>query len=376
MLVGLLAVFLAGCGSAAAPSSSSSTAPASASTAAASKPAAEPASAAAKPSGGAASASAKPAASAAAKPASSGGANALSLAITSQGMDVSPIFVAEKQGFLSREGLTVERSVVSAGATIATGVFSNSINVGYANASPILSPQTAAGIIVLATPSVHYPYSLLVAPDVKSLKDLQGKTVAVSGYNGQDDLAMTALLEVNNLPANSVKRLAIGGGMPARVAAMQAGQVQGALFGPPYDLTVQKQKFAILSRVYEDVKTPVAQNVIYTSRTFAQSHHQQMVGLLKALVSAIRSGKDNPEPTKELINQWVKADDAEALQASYDAYWAKGFERDPSPQPAAIQTNIDNEAAARNEKPSLKADQVIDASFMKEALAALPPDTK
>jgi NitT/TauT family transport system substrate-binding protein len=316
-------------------------------------------------------ASAKPAVSPAAKPASSG--VTMTVAITSQGMDVSPLFVADKQGFLAKEGLQVERNIVSAGATIAAGIVSGSIDVAYANASPILSPSTAGNVVVLATPSIHYPYSLLVASAIKTPQDLQGKTVAVSGYNGQDDLALTALLQTKGISPSSVKRLAIGGGMPARLAALQAGQVDGSLFGPPYDLTVQRQKFVILSRVYEDVSQPVAQNVVYTDRNYAQAHHQQVVGLLKALVEAIRFGKDNPEPTKQLINQWVKADDNELLQASYDAYFAHGFERDPSPRADAVQTNIDSEAAAKGEKPTLQASLVVDASYMKEALAALSP---
>ncbi|MFI5266522.1 MAG: ABC transporter substrate-binding protein [Chloroflexota bacterium] len=333
-LVGLLAVFIAGCGGAAVPAGGANT----------------------------------PAPSQPPK------TESLTVAITSQGMDVIPLFIADKQGFLNREGLQVERSIVSAGATIATGVLSSSIDVGYANASPILSGSTAGNVAILATPSVHYPYSLLVWPSVKTLKDLQGKTVGVSGYNGQDDLALTALLEASNIPPTSVKRLAIGGGMPARLAALQAGKIDGSLFGPPYDLTVQREKFTLLSKVYEEVKQAVAQNVIYTSRSYAQSHHPQMVGLLKAVVEAISFAKDNPEPAKQLINQWVKADDAELLQASYDAYVTHGFERDPSPHPEAIQTNIDNEAAARSEKSTLRPDQVIDASYIKEALAALPPD--
>ncbi|MFI5265905.1 MAG: hypothetical protein ACHQ7M_00865, partial [Chloroflexota bacterium] len=120
-LVGLLAVFLAGCGGAAVPAGGANTPTPS-------------------------------------KPTKT---ESLTVAITSQGMDVIPLFIADKQGFLSREGLQVERSIVSAGATIATGVLSSSINVGYANASPILSGSTAGNVAILATPSVHYPYSLL-----------------------------------------------------------------------------------------------------------------------------------------------------------------------------------------------------------------------
>lgn len=297
----------------------------------------------------------------------------MTVAITAQGMAASPIFVADKQGFFAQNGLSVERSVVSAGgAAVATAVISNSVSLAYANASPILSPSTAKDVLLLATPSVHYPYSLLVAPAIKTVKDLDGKTIGVSAYNGQDDLALTALLEASSVNPSSVKRLAIGGGMPARLAALTAGKVDGSLFGPPYDITVKRQNFTLLSKVYEDVKGPVAQDVVYTSKSYAQAHHAETVGFLKALIQAIRFGKANPEPTKQLIKQWVTVEDDEQLQASYDAYFTHEFESDPTPQPAAIQTNIDNEAKARGEKSSLQPDQVIDASFVKEALAALP----
>jgi ABC-type nitrate/sulfonate/bicarbonate transport system substrate-binding protein len=137
-------------------------------------------------------------------------------------------------------------------------------------------------------------------------------------------------------------------------------------------LTVQHQKFSLLSKVYEDVKGAVAQDVVYTSKSYTQAHHAEVVGFLKGLVQAIRFGKANPDPTKALIKQWVKVDDDEQLQASYDAYFTHEFESDPTPQPAAIQTNIDNEAKARGEQSTLKPADVIDPSFIKEALAALP----
>jgi ABC-type nitrate/sulfonate/bicarbonate transport system substrate-binding protein len=128
----------------------------------------------------------------------------------------------------------------------------------------------------------------------------------------------------------------------------------------------------VLSHLYDDLKTPVAQDVIYTNRDFAQGHHAQMVGLLKGWVEALRYGKANPDPTKQLINQWVPASDVELLQATYDAYFGHEYEADPTPNSDAIQTNINNEAAARGEKPTLQPSQVIDASYIKEALASLP----
>ncbi|MBV8086823.1 MAG: ABC transporter substrate-binding protein [Chloroflexi bacterium] len=376
-----LTCLLAACGSA--PVASSSAAPASTAASEVSKPAASVAtSAAAKPAAsasaaakpvatGSASAAAKPAASAAAKPAPSG---AITLAIPSQAMPAFPLFIDEKQGFYQQDGLQVERTVVAAGApAIATGVISNSINVALSSATPILAPSTVGQVVILATPSVRYPYSVAVKSDIQSLKDLQGKTVGVSAVNGQDDLAFTSLLAAQGLPANAVKKLAIGGGMPARLAAMQAGQIDASMFSPPYDLTVQRQGFTILSHVYDDLKTPVAQDVFYTQRGYAQSHHAQMVGILRAWVEALRWGKANPDQAKALINQWVAAGDDQLTQATYDAYFGHEYEMDPSPSADAVQTNITNEAAARGEQPSLQASQVIDASYMKEALAALPP---
>jgi len=378
-LAAAASLLVAACGSTpvAAPASSApptSTSPSAAATSA--KPAATT-EASARPANAGASASAKPAASAAAKPSGSAApkpapSGAITIAITSQAMPGFPLYLGEKQGFYAKEGAPIEHTVVSAGApAIATGVISGSIPVAMSSVTPILAPSTVGEVIVLATPSIRYPYSVVVKSDVKSIKDLQGKTVGVSAINGQDDLAFTSLLEANGLQANAVQKRMIGGGMPGRLAAMQAGQIDASMFSPPYDITVQRQGFTILSHVYDDLKTPVAQDVVYTKKSYAESHHAQMVGLLKGWVESVRYGKANPEPTKQLINEWVPAGDAELLQATYDAYFGHEYEDDPTPNAEAIQTNINNEAAARGEKPTLQPAQVIDASYMKEALAAL-----
>ena len=294
----------------------------------------------------------------------------LTIAIQSQSMPTFPLFLAQHQGFLEQEGLAVDWLIVSAATNIATAVIDGNVPVALASITPLLSPSAVGDVAVVATPSNHYAYSLVVRPEVKAFSDLPGKVAAVSAASGQDDFALTAVLQANNVQPESVRRLAVGA-MAQRLAAMQSGHIDCTLFTPPYDVIVQRQGLVVLARLYESVRTPVAQDVIYTTRAWAQAHRPQLVGFLRAYVRAIRFGKANPDATKQLINQWVQAADDDLLQSSFQAYFGSEFESDPTPSTAAIQANINQNAQLLGQPATLRPDQVIDSSYIQQALAGL-----
>ena len=294
----------------------------------------------------------------------------LTVAIPSQSMPTFPLFVARQQGYSAEEGLELDWLIVTAATNIATAVITGTVPVALASITPLLSPAAVGDVVVVATPSNHYAYSLVVRPEVKGFSDLPGKVAAVSAPNGLDDLALTAELKANNIPPDSVTRQPVGA-MAQRLAAMQSGLIDVTLFAPPYDVIVQRQGLVVLERLYESLTTLVAQDVIYTTRAWAQAHRSQLVGFLRAYVRSIRFGKANPDATKQLINQWVPAADDELLQSSFQAYFVGEFESDPTPSAPAILANINQNAQLLGNPATLRPEQVIDSSYMQQALAGL-----
>ena len=322
--------------------------------------------------GAAASASAAPA-SAAAKASGSAALQPLTIAYSSPSLGELPVFIAAQRGFYRDEGLDVKLTYIRGSAELAAAVISNNVQVAYTAAEAVLGAamQGNAQPVILTMADTHYSYNVIAKPEVKTFADLAGKVVSIGSTPGTlPDFALSADLEAHGMALDSVKRI-IGGDTATRAAALISGKVDATLLDPPYDLPVVDKGFHNISAVYEDVKQPVVGTVFYSTRTYANADKDQMLGVTKALIRAIRFGKANQAETEKLMTAWTKIEDQRSLDAGWKVYFQNIFQDDPSPLPAPLQQSIDSEAKARKEQSTLKAQDFIDASYVKQALQQL-----
>src|SRR5207248_2306114 len=111
--------------------------------------------------------------------------------------------------------------------------------------------------------------------------------------------------------------------------------------------------------------------LLWTIRSYADSHKPQMLGVAKGIIRAVRFGQANPDETKKLITGWTKIEDQRALDRGYDFYFKKLLKAEPYPTVDALQNSIINSAQARKEEPKLKAQDFIDDSYVRQALQQL-----
>ena len=89
-------------------------------------------------------------------------------------------------------------------------------------------------------------FTMHSAPEVKSLQDLRGKVVGVSGIGGSTDFATRlALREAGLIPEKDVAIRGVGG-VPETVAALKAKVVQAGTLSPPSSFVAQKAGFKML----------------------------------------------------------------------------------------------------------------------------------
>lgn len=356
-LVAGLAFLLAGCGAAgSAPAPASSGAPAK--------------TASATPSG---SAGAKPAGSAAASAKPGTALQPFTIAYSSPSLTEIAVYIAQQKGFFRDQGLDVQIPYIRGSAELAAAVISNNVQVAYTVAEGVLSGAAQGGVqpVIMTMTDSRYSYNVVTRPEIKSFAELAGKTFSIgTGPGTNPDFALTAVLEAHGMSAESVKRVT-GGDTATRAAALIGGKVDATLLDPPYDLPVINKGYNVVSSVYEDVKKPISGAVLYSTRSYAEAHRSQMVAATKGIIQAVRFGKSNPEETKKLITGWTKIEDQPSLDRAYDVFFNKLLSAEPYPTVEAIQASIENSAKARGEQPKLKAEDYIDAGYVKQALQEL-----
>jgi NitT/TauT family transport system substrate-binding protein len=357
--VATLAVLLAGCGGAAAPSA----APASAGTPAAS------ASAAAKPAAGAA-ASAKPAASAAsAKPAASGAAAAkpaasglkpVRISIATKGSDFAWLYVAKDLGFFQNHGLDPQINVVAPANSVAALV-SGDLDLSATAGTVIRSDLKGLPVKVILMASNKPPFVVVGAKGLTNLTELKGKVVSADAPQTTTRVMLDAMLKAKGLAPSDYK-VVTGTTDDARMAAVVNGAASAAIVNVSVAIPFQKQGYPLIGKTTDLPDAP--SSGLGTSTTALTAKRDLLKSALQASLEsfdAFRSQKDKVIPV--LAQEFSLAPDDAALV--YDTL-APNYTKDGRPSPAAEAFELQADQQALELKDPIKPERIYDFSLLDE----------
>jgi len=157
-------------------------------------------------------------------------------------IDLAPFHLAMKNGYFKEEGLEIETVNAPSGQASLTKMIGGEVDVSYSSYTPffIAESQKAAekdgGIKIVADASSASPGSTMVvampnAP-VKSITDLPGKRIAITGENTICDTLIKSVMKTNNLDYNSVQWVPVP--FPEMNGALTRGDVDAAFMTEPF----------------------------------------------------------------------------------------------------------------------------------------------
>src|SRR5215208_7312811 len=128
--------------------------------------------------------------------------------------DVAPVFVGIKQGYFKEQGIELEPQFAAGGAAITPAVVSGDFDIGFSNTVSLLiagSKGLPVQIIsqgVLGGPNLSKPWADVLIPkgsDVKTPKDLEGKTIAANTLNNICEVTINATLEKQGVDVSKLR---------------------------------------------------------------------------------------------------------------------------------------------------------------------------
>lgn len=193
------------------------------------------------------------------------------IAIPEPGADFVPLVLAQKLGYFKKLGVAVQLETVSTPNEI-PALVSGSVNFMTVSAYAIEATWTKhLNLRLVSNIVLNPPYSLVVKPSITSLSQLKGMSI---GSNGSSDFLaqLTAyyLQKLANIPEKAITYVGLGPD-PKRLAGLEAGSVDGAIFDPGFPPLAEAKGFKDilnLSTVAHDV--PVSGLVTTTS--YISSH--------------------------------------------------------------------------------------------------------
>jgi NitT/TauT family transport system substrate-binding protein len=285
------------------------------------------------------------------------------------GLNSVPFVVAKEARLFEKHGLGVDMVYVGASAVIVQSMLSGAANfAGFGGPAVITNVLSGGDIIQIAALLPYFTQSLMVRADIRDIRSLQGKKIGITRFGSVTDFALRTLLERNNLKDVSTLQM---GGFPEAVAALIRGAIDGAVLSPPHT-------FRLLKEGYRELASPkdlralgggfLSQGIV-ARRSYATTHRDVVVRLIKATVEATKFVSANEDFTKRLIGKYLGITDAEVLRQSY-AYVADNFARDPMVPENVMQSMVQRMAQLNmidtKAAQSTPAGSYYDNSFVNE----------
>ena len=214
------------------------------------------------------------------------------------------ITVAETHGLFAKYGVAVETDNSSSSDELRAKLAAGKGDVAYAAVDNAVAMSLAGTDVIIVAGGEGSQNELITQHDIKSVKDLRGKTLIVDAPNTAYALQLIKIMLLNGLRGGDYEIKPIGV-TPLRLAAMREHkEYAGSMLGPPASILAKRAGLVSLGSV-QDLIGPYQAAGSFTQRKWAQDHRDLLVGYLAAFIQAQRWLMD-PSHKTEVIELLIK----------------------------------------------------------------------
>jgi NitT/TauT family transport system substrate-binding protein len=295
------------------------------------------------------------------------GVHAAPIRIASAGLsgEFLPLWVAQDRRLFKKYGLDTEVITIQGGPLAVQTLLSGSVQFHAGGTSSIIDAKMrGADTATLAVFIDSLPYTLIASQAIKSATQLKGKKFAVSRLGSVSDLSLRIALR--NMGINPEKEAVILGigDQTARFTALRSGSVDATVISPPLTVTARKMGFTQITS-FQDAGITWTYNSIDTTDAFAQRNPQTVLNFLRGFVEGIAYIFKNKEESLVTLKQWMRLDDREALDETYD-YLLRILPKKPYASDKGFQAVLDALAIRDPIAKKYKPQDFIEARYLKE----------
>ena len=292
------------------------------------------------------------------------------IASKAPGESLVPYMIAQRLGFYRDEGLDVD-VIVTRGTVTTQVVLSGAVDYGNGGSIPAILGGARMKILLVSSdkPSQH----LVVSPKITDIKQLNGKTVAISDTSGNSTLLFREMLKKAGVNVETVQMRALGE-PSVRLGALLAGTVDATMISIGMARQAQMKGFRILAYSGDYVSALSAN--LETSDDKIQSQPDEVYRAVKATLKGHIFYHSNANESTKFVMEALRLTD---LNEAKEVWRQRDREvsdiaRTGRASEEVMQVNIDRVreqmravGAASRIKGPVTLDQVYDFSFAKKA---------
>ena len=248
-------------------------------------------------------------------------------------VDVAPLYLARAQGMFAAEGLEVTVRSTLGGAESVPGVVSGEYQVAFANVITILHAHAKGLPLALIaagdfTTGKVEDFSAVVVPAgsaAKSLRDLEGKTVAVNQLNNIGGVTLRAAMR--KAGGDPDKLTMIEARFPEMPAALGQQRIAAAWLVEPFLTVARNQGARVIAWNFAETAPRLMVGAYITTAAYARSHPDVVKRFTAAINRALVYASDHPDAARAILLTYTKIDKAIADKLSLPM-WSPRIDRD------------------------------------------------
>lgn len=278
--------------------------------------------------------------------------------------------IGKEKGFHQAYGLDVEFVVLPGDTDVMKSIVAGATeSIEITPASPLTAIEKGARLKIVASFMPGLNYVLYSKKDIKALKDLYGRTVAVTAPNSFPELLLRTSMQRQELDPSKVQ-LVQAGGDPDRVKALLAGKVDAAVAAIEFLHQVERADRKLLVD-FAEVLPEWTRNVVVTTDQVIKERPDHLRRFLLAKAKGIRYTLEHRDETIGIMARVSKQESSEVAWV-YDWFVRrKLMQPNGYVSPAAINWMQELNVRLGRQSKVLPIEQVATWEFQKQIVAEL-----
>jgi NitT/TauT family transport system substrate-binding protein len=277
-----------------------------------------------------------------------------------------PFRTALTRGFFKSQGLEIQPIFVRGGPAAMAALVSGEVDFAEIGGAQAIMRSRSRGldVSIIAAISNATNYQVVGAKSARTIEELKGKILGVTGAGAFSDFAMRTFLRRRGLdPEKDVTLRAIGGSA-LRAGALEKGLVAAAPFAPEDTVRLRRLGLPMLANLSDTLNIP--QSVVTTRNEVLDKLPDTTKRFLKALILGIQFAKTNKAEAIKAGYKGGLQGEPNIVSEAYDLY-APALTADLSPNYSGFQFMLDEDKRNGLVDARLTLDRVINDKPLKSA---------
>jgi NitT/TauT family transport system substrate-binding protein len=185
----------------------------------------------------------------------------------------------------------------------------------------VLNRFGGGDLITIGAQTGMYTIDCFSKPEIKSIRELKGRTVSVTRFGTSTHFAALSMLRIGGLKPTDVVFIQIGGSSDA-IAALLSGRVDAAMLGYPVSQVALKRGFRQLTDLAKGDDGAFPTTAIAARESWLKDPNNREVALnfLRGFTDGLILARTDATISKKVLRKYTRVEDDAVLQATFEYY--------------------------------------------------------